>query len=137
MDVDDVLAGTDTLNRRITIVGVQNGERLKPGDEGKVLWIWRGDEGEKEVVEVRPSLNSLKQPDHSIHSSHVLLFRSTIFPIPVSRSSAYLSLETSAFLIILYNSIHCHHHSVWTTQYLSTSMQPVWFRRLREVPESF
>jgi hypothetical protein len=52
MDVDAI----DNVEKpaRLTLVGIQKGEGLKKGNEGKALWVWRGEEGaEKEVVSVR------------------------------------------------------------------------------------
>ena len=52
MDVDRDEDVSGASRERLTIVGVQKGEKVRHGDEGKVLWVWRGDDGEKEIVEV-------------------------------------------------------------------------------------
>lgn len=53
MDVDDTgVDRSDAESERITVVGVSRGDKVKHESEGKVLWAWRGDQGEKEVIHV-------------------------------------------------------------------------------------
>ncbi len=46
----DGQAGDVSGHERITIIGVQKGEKVKHDHEGKVLWVWRGEDGDKEVI---------------------------------------------------------------------------------------
>ncbi len=55
IEVDAGLDGSlsEDLARRVTIVGIQNGEGVKKGDEGRILWAWKGEDGsEKQILKV-------------------------------------------------------------------------------------
>ncbi|ODN83191.1 hypothetical protein L202_01379 [Cryptococcus amylolentus CBS 6039] len=69
MDVDEPEAGalnleTETLKERVTVVGV-----------GKEIWVWRGEDGEKEVVRIKSQVNAL----HNIPSSSTPILALTSF----------------------------------------------------------
>ena len=52
IDIDESNAGTASAVERITLVGVDQGEAIKVDNKGKIIWLWRGDDSEKEVFEV-------------------------------------------------------------------------------------
>jgi hypothetical protein len=52
---DDFHAQEEGSGQRITVIGVQRGEGVKKEQEGRVIWAWRGEEGNKSTIVVSPS----------------------------------------------------------------------------------
>jgi hypothetical protein len=47
----------DTEVERLTLIAVQKGDRIQLQEEGKTIWVWRGEEGgSKEVILVGPTV---------------------------------------------------------------------------------
>ncbi|KAK4686673.1 hypothetical protein P7C73_g3446, partial [Tremellales sp. Uapishka_1] len=81
MEVDETEDSESNSPQRTTIVGIQKGEGVKKAEEGKMLWVWKGEEGgEKEVISVQ----------HPLHSIHHLA--STAFPILLVGSDSRFAL---------------------------------------------
>ena len=48
------MTGSSDPSSRITLVAIGQGEKVRKVEEGRILWVWRGDEGaEKERLLVR------------------------------------------------------------------------------------
>ncbi len=102
MDLDD----TDVpLPQRMTIIGIERGEKIKHGDEGKVLWIWRGDDGEKEVVEVSLTVNKVGRAFTGYDSFNIPYIRYFTSHIPSFQFSASSETVISLCSIDHYDNI--------------------------------
>ena len=45
-------SGEQRVRKRVTAVAILRGEGLQKKDEGKVLWLWKGEEEAKTVIKV-------------------------------------------------------------------------------------
>ena len=56
IEEEDVsMEGDDVSTQRVTAVGVLKGEKMGDEEQGRVIWVWRGEEGEHVVLKVYTS----------------------------------------------------------------------------------
>ena len=51
----------DSRAERVTLVGVLQGDKVKAEEQGRVLWVWKGEEGVKSAITVSRLLRCTMQ----------------------------------------------------------------------------
>lgn len=57
-----------THGERYTAVGILEGEKVKKEEQGRVIWVWKGEEGSKTVITVSLPMNCWAEADGQLDS---------------------------------------------------------------------